>query len=76
MASPLRTHDQVPIPILASFAGDTQASAGGFPTSLPRAEQATTHSVVSSSSSFAPLPDYLQLGRFGRLRRQSMIYLN
>jgi hypothetical protein len=61
MASPLPTHDQVPIPIDASFAGDTKASAPGFPTALPLplADKATTQSIVSCNPSSAHLSGYL-----------------
>ncbi|KAM0911546.1 hypothetical protein ACQ4PT_013393 [Festuca glaucescens] len=61
MASPLPTQDQVPIPVDASFTGDTKASAAGFPTALPLplADQATTHSIscMMEAEQFVPWSD-------------------
>ncbi|KAK1604217.1 hypothetical protein QYE76_027890 [Lolium multiflorum] len=58
MATPLPTHNQVPIPVDASFAGDTEASAAGFPTvlPLPLVDQATTHSIscMTEAEQFVP----------------------
>ncbi|CAM0912767.1 unnamed protein product [Alopecurus aequalis] len=59
MASPLPTSDKVPIPVDASLAGETQASAARFPTSLLLTEQATTHSVtcMMEAQQFGPWSD-------------------